>query len=308
MAEPGIAVNPASTISAKQWVEIIQRSAHIPDYLKRSIRARGNLIVGWAKITQPSNTIPRDWLVDLAAAFAAGTWEITSAQETFEVARDGKGFGVRRRIYPDLQEGEFGPGHWFSLGPDERIWSPDNYSFDISYRLGDVALLFGETYSSAKVNKQARTGEGSATTRLKSRRALIIIVDRVVAFDAETATPLAARFLPGLFGAFSYRIPIAEHTLVYTFLHELAAHAGRMNQGKTALHSDDTVNAIVREIMEWFPEGVETAHTLQVAAALQTLAGRLTGPAPRVGPTAKGRIPGPLTGPSAGVHPPGPLR
>lgn len=310
MSEPGIAVNPASTISAAEWVKSIQHSEHIPDYLKQGIKAKGNLIVGWAKIVQPANTIPRDWLGDLAAAFASQAWEITTAQETFEVIPDAQGFGVRRRVFPDLQKGEFGPGFWLQIGPNQRTWSPDVYAYDISYRLGGIELLFGETSSSAKVNQQAKVGERTAETRLNSKRALIIIINQVTVYGVKSAAPLASSFLPEILTMFgtAEQIPIAEHTLVYAFLHELAAHAGRMNQGKTATHGDQTVESIVTEIKEMFPKDFDTAHTLQVSAALSKAASRLGQSKPITSPSAKRRTPGPTKGPSGGARAPGPLR
>ena len=274
MSEPNISVNPASQSGAAEWVDTLQRTRHFLALLKRSIRATGTLIVGPATIVQPPQTIPRDWLADLAAAFASRAWEITTAEETFEVAADRNGFGVKRRLFPDLSEGEFGPGHWFYISPTQRTWSPEWRAVEDSYRLGDAALLFGSTFSSVEANRRAKQGEGTPITRLKSNRALIIIVNRVTVFGAnEPALPFSLLSRgPMRRLASARRIRIAEDTLVYAFVHELAAHAGRMTAGKASLHGDATVESIVAELKEMFPKDVENAHTLQVSAALNAAA------------------------------------
>ncbi|MBK8335263.1 MAG: hypothetical protein IPL03_01175 [Sterolibacteriaceae bacterium] len=310
MAEQGIAVNSASQISAAKWVDIFRRSSHLPSFLQRGIGARGNLIVGWSKITQPENTIPRDWLADLAAAFASGDWEITTAEETFELEKHAGVFKVRRKIYPDLGKGEFGPGYWFTTGPNQKEWSPDRYSFDKTYELGSAAIEYGETFSNENVNRHAKKGEGSAETRLKSGRALIIIINRMSVYGVHMGSALGSQFLPEvlLYFASAERIPIAEPTLVYSFLHELAAHGGRMNAGKSALHGDDQVEHIVRDILEMFPKDVVAAHTNQVSDALAQAARNLQPTSPGVTPAAHGRIPGPVNGPSGSARVPGPIR
>lgn len=309
MAEQGIAVNAGSKIGAADWVAMIKRSEQVPEFLQKGIKAKGDLIVGWSEIRQPSNTIPRDWLADLATAFASGEWEITTAIETFEVTQDSSGFRVRRRISPDLRKGDFGPGYWFQTGPNQREWSPDNYSFDKTYELGNMAFEFGETFSSERVNKQAREGDRSAETRLQSKRALIIVVNRAVVVGAKPASPgsLAPQgSLASVAGPLEFDLP--EPTLIYALLHELAAHAGRMNQGKTSLHRDEKVESIVAEIEEMFPKDVESAHTQRVSKALEEVAQRLKEQQTSVSPAAKGRTPGPVHGSSSGVRPPGPLR
>lgn len=286
---------------------MIKRSPHVPDFARKGIKAKGNLIVGPTKIKQPEKTIPRDWPDDLAAVFASSYWEISTALETFELVKDPTGMHVERRILVDLQTGEFGPGYWFDTGPNERTWSPDNYSFDTSYELGGIGLEFGETFSSAEVNKHAKAGQRTAETRLKSGRALIIVVNRVTVYGVKPANSLLSWFLPGfadlITAARQFTVP--EPKLLATFLHELSVHAGRMNQGKSAVHGDSTVEFNVIVIDELFPKDTTMD---QVTGALREAEARLKELDKNVSPTAKGRTPGPLKGPSAGARPPGPLR
>jgi hypothetical protein len=310
MAEQGIAVNSASQIGAAKWVEIIKRCEHVPEYLRRGIGTKGNLIVGWSRIVQPKDTIPRDWVDDLAAASASNEWEITTAHETYELERHASQIKVRRRIYPDLGKGEYGPGYWFTTGPNQREWSPDMYSFDKTYDFGQSAMEFGETFSSERVNKQARKGEQSAETRLKSGRALIIVINRASVYGVRPASRLATRFLPPLvvYFASAEQLPMAEPTLVNVLLHELAAHAGRMNAGKTTHHGAAGVESNVNEIDQMFPDDVLHGHTRQVSDALALAARNLDHAAPSVKAAANGRTPGPVNGSSGGARAPGPIR
>ncbi|MFN7925448.1 MAG: hypothetical protein U0Q16_35440 [Bryobacteraceae bacterium] len=286
---PNVAVNRASRISATRWAKLIQESPGVPDFVKQGIKVQGNVIQGPGTIKQPSGRIPKDWIDDLAAAFASEAWEITTAEETFEVEA-GKGEAVvRRRVVPDLGQGESGPGYWMTVGPGQREWSPDTRYIHSTYKVGDIALLYGETYSSATVNRQAKKDEATPETRLTSGRALIIIVDRVTVYGVKSFSSLAERFMPALLLDFGLpeEIPISAKSLVYSFLHELAAHAGRMNQGKTAVHGAPLVEESVNDIKALFDEDPEGIHMPRTAAAVRSAAERLASlakkPAARAG-------------------------
>ena len=235
-----VTINPASKITAAQWVAMIQRSQHIPQYLKQGIKANNNVIVGPTRIKQPANTIPRDWPDDLAAAFASRDWEMTTAEETFIVIKDATGFHVRQRIFLDLQKSKFGPGLWITTGPNQREWMPDNRSFDKSYNVGEIALTFGETFSSR--------------ARLQSGRQLIMIINRVTVYGVKPGALLSSWFPAGAqYFETARNFVMPESRLLSTFLHELAAHAGRMDQGKDADHGNKTVELHVEDIEKLFP-------------------------------------------------------
>lgn len=119
-----VTVNPASRITASQWVTMIQKSEHIPPHIRKHFKATGHLITGPRKIEQPAKTIPREWPDDLVAAFDSQEWEITTASATFQVVKETAGFSVKRKLSIDLQTGERGPGIWFKAGPNQREWSP----------------------------------------------------------------------------------------------------------------------------------------------------------------------------------------
>ena len=305
MADPNITINPTSEITAGQWVEMIKRSPHVPQYVKQDLKAKGNTIGGPAKIRQPANTIPREWPDDLAAAFASRHWEITTAQETFALVEKGTEIHVQRRFLLGLQSGEFGPGHWLTTGPNQREWSPDNRDLVASFPLSAVEFLFGATFSSEEVNKHVKKGERSAATRLTSQRALIIIVNKVTVIGVPP-THFFTSWFPGLaeLAVTSRQFTVPEDKLVASFLHEVGAHAGRMSQGKGANHGDPIVESNVTEIEEMFPK--DPTLNRQVAAALAEAEGRLK--EVRLRASAKGRVPGPLQGASAKGRVPGPLR
>lgn len=305
----GIAVNPASQITARQWAAMLTHSPFVPNYIRKKIGSKGNLITGPIKITQPTNEIPKDWPDGLAAVFDSALWEVTTAQCTFKLMKQGSSFKVSRRIQPDLQKGEFGPGNWInafdSLGNPQKEWSPDNRSFFKTYELGSIALEFGETFSSDAVNKLAQPGDAAAIARLVDNRALIIIVNRV-AIHGVKPTPLAAQFTPVLLSTFPWTrtIAIPETRLLSTFLHELSVHAGRMNLGRPSNHGVKEVEWGVKEIDELFPED-DTVEV--VAKMLREVEAYMNEKEHehRKG-AVKGRSPGPLNGPAAGARQPGP--
>jgi hypothetical protein len=274
---PNVTVNSASQITAAQWAKLLQDSPHVPDLVKRGISAKGNTINGSGKISQPKDKIPVGWIDDLAAAFASEAWEITTAHETFEVVAQSREPEVRRRVVPDLGQREFGPGYWLTVGPGQREWSPDTRYIHSTYKVGDIALLLGETFSSARVNTQAKEDERTPETRLSSGRALIILVNRVTVYGVKSFTGLAARFVPELLKdvGLSEEIPISSIALIYSFLHELAAHAGRMNQGKASLHGVPLVEEGVEQIKALFPVDPEGIHMPETADAVRAAAMRL---------------------------------
>lgn len=274
---PNVTVNNASHITAAQWAKLLQDSPYVPDLVKRGISANGNTINGSGKISQPKDKIPVDWIDDLAAAFASEAWEITTAHETFEVVEQAREPEVRRRVVPDLGQREFGPGYWLTVGPGQREWSSDMRYIHSTYKVGEIALLLGETFSSARVNQQAKKDERTPETRLSSGRALIILVNRVTVYGVKSFTGLAASFVPDLLQNFgvSREILFSSITLVYSFLHELAAHAGRMNQGKVSLHGVPLVEESVNQIKALFPEDPEGIHMPQTADAVRSAAMRL---------------------------------
>jgi hypothetical protein len=281
-----ITVNPASRISAAQWIAMFQRSQDVPDYLRLNIRANGNVITGPTRVRQPANTIPKDWPDDLAAAFAAQNWEITTAAETFVVEKDPTGFQVRRRIAIDLQQNEFGPGVWLNTGPQQRTWMPDRQTLDTTFKVGAIGLEYGETFSSP--------------TRLRSKRHLAIVVDRVVVYGVKPGA-LVSSWFPTFSRYFetSREFKMPESRLLSTFLHELAAHAGRMEQGKDADHGNKFVEADVADILKLFPED----QTLEsVAAAVHEAESRLKDLEASV---RGGRSPAPTSGAATGARRPG---
>src|SRR5215470_6648779 len=147
MAKPDVTVNPASQITASQWVTMIRQNPYVPQEIKQNIEVGNNAIVGPATIKKPAGTIS-DWRNDFAAAFRFRHWEVTTAQENFTLIKEGAEFRVLREIVFDLQKGEVEPGLWLTTGPNQRQWMPDTRGVVQKFKLGAIGLLFGETYSS----------------------------------------------------------------------------------------------------------------------------------------------------------------
>jgi hypothetical protein len=223
MSQPGVTVNPASKISAKQWAALIQRNPHVPAAVRSHVRARGALITGPTAIAQPKDIIPLDWPEDLAAVFASNDWEITTAEERFELVRADKALQVSRTIRLDLQSGEAGPGFLVKAGPGETFWSPDTRPLNATYDFGNAAVLFGETFGSAAVDRKTRKDELSFKTQLSSGRALVFVVNRFVICGVR---PRPDGVRPAANGAPGFQtqktVVTSDDDLALTFLHELS--------------------------------------------------------------------------------------
>jgi RHS repeat-associated protein len=229
-----ITVNPASQIKASEWVNMIKKSPDIPEYIKKDIKNKDNTITGPKKINQPKDTIPREWLSDLPFAFSSNDFEITTGQVNYELTITLSGIQITSRIVPDLQKGEFGPGNWIVVGKNEKgikqkEWLPNNAFLTDKYSSVAAAkkVTHGITLSSEEVNKLVKTGEEGVETRLKSKRALIIIVNR---FNVTSI------FHSWEVSGSSVQLKVEVHELLNSFLHELGLHAGRKVQGKSAGH------------------------------------------------------------------------
>jgi hypothetical protein len=276
---------------------MIRRSPYVPQEVKQNLKARGNTIVGAETIKKPPGTIS-EWPVNFAAAFRSGHWEITTAQEHFTPIKDGSEFLIQRRIFFNLQRGEFEPGRWNKTSPysNEQEWSPQMESQVKKLKLNEGPkdgdwITFGETFSSEEVNKHVKKGETGFIVRLKSQRALIIIVNEVTVIGVHPSKFFISLFL-GIseFSVASRQFPVPEDKIVEVFLHEIAAHAGLMSQGLPSLHG---TSSIVKEhdetIQELFPK--DTTNR-KVTTAVVEAEGRLRDLSLRS--STKGRTPGPL--------------
>lgn len=273
-----ITVHSASQISAQQWVSLIQKSA-VPDFIKKDIKAQGNAILGPSKFKQPKDLIPLEWLDDFAKAFTSDAWEVTTAMVEFQVQKEGSDFRVRKEIFIDLEAGASGPITCFKSGPGEIECSPTKATLFQSFKLNDGTgeLDFGQTFSSATVGDTLQV-------RLKSKRALVMVINRIQVFGLTDSQP------PQKVGW--RQIPVPDNKLLSTFFHEFAAHAARMlTKGKPAGHDNHTVNRIAEEAEQLVPE---TKPFDDVLKALNQIAQTLvTGPQPSVRPRAP-RLPGPV--------------
>lgn len=314
---PDITVNPASQITAAQWVAMIKRSPHVPQEIKQGLKTSGNIIVGPARIKHAAGRVPGNWEDNFAEAFKLHHWEITTVRENFEVIPKDKKFLVRRTFLFDIQDGEFGPAFKFSHG-----YKPDTRELITEYELGQVEFLFGATLASEIVKKTMKEGETGTVVRLKSQRGLIILVNRMnvmgVNPSAQFSPVLSKLFLLlSHFTGASRQFTVPEDSLVATFLHEVAAHAGPMSTGQTSLHGDIFVEENVREIEGPFPEAKilktkVTGAIDEVYKRLMDLDSRSSGrgrlPDPTEKGTAQGQTSGPSHGGSAQGRPPGPQR
>lgn len=303
MSEPHITVNPASEITAAQWVAMIKRNPHVPEEIKGGLLAKGNTIVALPTIKKRPGTIS-DWPDDFAAAFKSKHWEITTAQEDFEVVKVGTDFRIKRRILFNLQKEEFEPGSWIKTGPDQQEWSPQTSAVFKTFKRGQDQdeITYGETFASEEVNKHVKKGERAFEVRLKSKKALVIIVNRFTVNGVKPSAPISSWFPFLELFATSREFMTPEDQLLETFLHELAAHAGRMSQGKESLHGNGIVEDNASTIKELFPASPTTSKInsalVEAEGHLRDIELKASSPGRSLGPvqgtSAKKRLPGPL--------------
>jgi hypothetical protein len=212
---PGIAVHEGSTLSAADFAAKLKKHKKVPDWIKQAFGGSGgSLTLG--KLTPPSNRI---WLFDdsLAAAFASGNWEITTAKSKIEVAKDGT---WRQLVTPDLAKGEQ-IGYWMKTGPGERTFSPSPLHSE------SAEVIYGWTEPD------------TATNQRKEKKGLVVIVTdiEVVRADGRRKT-----FKPG------------PDEMAEAIIHEIGIHAGRIAMGKPDVHSDtdSSVADVVDQIGGFF--------------------------------------------------------
>ena len=120
-APAGIAVHEGSTLSAADFAARLKKNKKVPDWLKQAVGSSGGSLT-MGKLAPPSGRI---WLFDdsLAAAFASGNWEMTTAKSKIEDKEDGGERKWRQIVTPDLAKGER-IGYYMKTGPDQKTFSP----------------------------------------------------------------------------------------------------------------------------------------------------------------------------------------
>lgn len=208
-----VRVNPKSTISAKEFSELIGSSKGLPPELKGNIGFNADSI----KLPDFSSQAPKagsEWLTDLGKA--GNSWEVTTGR--LMLSLNGPTSYLLKQC---LQDGEE-RGRKISSNPDDSLMSP---SFDLENIR--KRLLLGLTIPSQTMLDKNPPPKGSLPppqiVRLKSGKGLIIVgTDLIVTKRGKNSDP----------------IKIPNSMIAMSFLHELSAHASFFTLGLDASHSD----------------------------------------------------------------------
>jgi hypothetical protein len=202
-----ITVRKGSKLSAADFVSALKRNDKAPKWLTKELSAKGDAILLSGDLKPPSDKI---WLFDesFAKAFAAGTWEITTAKATIEVTDK----GWRQVVVPDLGGGRLGT--WMKTGRDEVEFSPDPLFSQES------EAIYGWTVPRTAISSD------------KAKHDLIVIVAEIEVTNKDGKTKT---FKPG------------PDQIAEAFIHEIGIHAGRITAGQSDVHDGSAVIREVSE-------------------------------------------------------------
>jgi hypothetical protein len=202
-----ITVRKGSKLSAADFVSALKRNEKAPKWLTKMLSAKGDQILLTGDLQPPSDKI---WLFDdaFARAFAAGSWEITTAKATIEVTDK----GWRQVVVPDL--GGERIGSWMKTGPDQVEFSTDRLFSQ------DPEVIYGWTVPRTAISSD------------KAKHDLIVIVTEIEVTNPQGKT---RTFKPG------------PDQVAEAFIHEIGIHAGRITAGQSDVHDSSAVIREVSE-------------------------------------------------------------
>jgi hypothetical protein len=228
---PRVLVHPKSRLTAARLIVMVKRSKKFPNFLKGDLRSQGAFLTMPETFTQPRDAIA-SFLAPLHSAFLADSWQLSTASSTIDVTlKDGLPV-FEQRVTPDLHNDE-------ELGQRVRVGANETmFSADAPLRSDEREVIYGWTIPP------------SSTQELKSKRALVVIVNRISVTNPQRQ---ARVFIPD------------EDAILSSMLHELAVHAGRIVMGLDDSHKNPTVDELAREIGGYFsksrPSGDLCPHT-----------------------------------------------
>jgi hypothetical protein len=211
----GIIVHQASQISAADWVKKINDSDDVPDYFKKQIKSKGNVIyvTNPKNFRVPTNVIGKDWLDDWLSAFSVEEWEMTTGCLDISVKKgDSAGPLITIVHNPDLSSGE-------------TIEGFTKYTMTVTSR----------SANSIEFERGNTLPTGIA---LKSGRKVIAVANRItLSLGDKTKT-----------------FKFEDSELLEVWFHEIACHAGRNTNGKPDVHGDKQVDSYDKDIQAMFPK------------------------------------------------------
>jgi hypothetical protein len=213
----GLTISPNSKISAKQWVEMIQRDTHLTPWMKSVFKAEGNSIVlVTEKLRQvPQNEMVPEWFRPALFAIQVNEWHLTTGMTILKKTKETSSAGDK--LIADAEPGDEPGGVGLTEGKGlilgETIASE-------SMKVMDKTTNFARKMSDASAGGGPRSALRRPAGNNKPAEGLIVISNRGRA--TKDSGDIVNR---------------TEASMLETLFHELAAHAGPDSQGKNSEHS-----------------------------------------------------------------------
>jgi RHS repeat-associated protein len=216
----GLTFAPTSQLQAKDVYDMIQRNPHIDPWIKSAFKVVGKTLT-MSNISNAKGPIP-DWVTSMMTAIQNNNWHVTTASSVRDQTSRGS-FLLKGDYEPGDRPGQHltEPG---TLGdPPKTKW---HEAFSIP---PDNLAVHGETIpqedivgaSGLKPDPPYMRNDAAPGTTTRGDRGLIVVSNR-----AEDKTD------PNSKG----ETTLSDDSILDTLFHELAAHAGRIDEGKEAAH------------------------------------------------------------------------
>jgi RHS repeat-associated protein len=209
----GLTVSPQSKISAKQWLEMIQRSDKLTPWMKSVFKVEGDTIV---LVPEKFKQVPKgenvpEWFLQAATAIRLKEWHLTTGLTVLKEEKKGTQ-SVGQRLVADVEPGD-DPVATGLMKPEGLVLGETipSESMKAMSDTTPVARKMLDTNAQGGTVKGARRGRGTNTPA----EGLIVVSNR--GRETKDAGNVVAR---------------SEEAMLETLFHELAAHASPLSQGQ----------------------------------------------------------------------------
>ncbi len=236
-APKGLTFSPSSKLKAKDINDMIQRNSHIPDYMKKAFSVKGNTLM-MKDIEKAPVPVP-DWVGSMLTAVQNGNWHVTTASAVKDTHT--RGSFVLKGDYETVGNIKDVPGYRIKEPP--MLGSPGKERWMEKFEIppekmairGETIPVEGFQGHSGKVT----TGpfvRGDLTGSPRGDRGLLIVANR-----KEDKTQKDSK-----------EEALSEDTILETLFHELAAHAGPIDEGIDDGHGTPNVDRMALDISVFF--------------------------------------------------------
>ena len=234
----GLTFAPTSKLQAKDVNHMIQVNPHIPPWLKKAFDVVNNKLI-MRNIRNASDPVLPDWVISMMTAIQSDQWHVTTSS-TVRDHTTGGSFSFKNVDFEPQDK----PGVRISYpnpkgvgGPWQEKWSERSLEIpkaESSIDLGATVPL--EDYVGASGKKYSGSSMRRDGTSTRGKRGLIVVVNR--ADDKTDPTSKETGLDPDI--------------ILEALFHELAAHGGRINEGREEGENDPEVQPMVQAIKSFF--------------------------------------------------------